>query len=93
MTTTVKVSANHGWPVKVTGHNPKTGEELTNWPAHRVPAGEEQTFAVHSDMDIRVHEIQPGEDGYEPVTGENEPHPNDGIEATRQAGREAGRED
>lgn len=59
MTTTVKVEANHGWPVKVSGKNPTTGEDVAY--GATVPAGETQTFHVHSGMDLLIHEIQPDE--------------------------------
>lgn len=60
MTTTVTVKANHGWPVKVSGVIPTTGED-----AHyggRVEAGETRDFICHGTMDLRIHEIQPGEE-------------------------------
>lgn len=59
MTTTVKVQANHGWPVDVTGVDPKTGEPVNY--GGRVPAGETRDFICHSSMDLRIHEVQPDE--------------------------------
>lgn len=59
MTTQIDVKANHGWPVKVTGVNPQTGEEISY--GGTVPAGETRTFHCHSSMDLRVHEVQPDE--------------------------------
>lgn len=56
MTTTIKVEANHGWPVDVTpisrGGHPVAG-------VRRVPAGETQMFVVHSGQDLLVSEVQP----------------------------------
>lgn len=60
MTTQIDVKANHGWPVKVTGVHPKTGEDIPHY-GGIVPAGETRTFHCHSTMDLRVHEIQPDE--------------------------------
>lgn len=57
MTTKVTVSANHGWPVRVT-------KVTTNAPSSSdvvVKAGESQDFFVHSSLDLHIHEIQPGE--------------------------------
>lgn len=59
MTTTITVKANHGWPVKVSGHDPKT--LASTGYEHTVPAGEEMDFVVHSGQDLFVHEIQPDE--------------------------------
>ncbi|MEW6258110.1 MAG: hypothetical protein AB1592_19320 [Pseudomonadota bacterium] len=61
MTTNVVVKANHGWPVDVTPKDPKTGAPLQHYPTVRVESGEEQTFYVHSGMDLHVHEVQPDE--------------------------------
>ncbi len=58
MTTTVKVEANHGWPVDVTPVNPKTGELSA---VQRVEKNTERTFYVHSGMDLLIHEVQPEE--------------------------------
>jgi hypothetical protein len=58
MTTTVKVAANHGWPVDVTPVNPVTGELGT---VHRVEKNRENTFYVHSGQDLLIHEVQPDE--------------------------------
>ena len=59
MTTKVTVEANHGWPVKVIPVNPKTGEWYGN--VREVPAGAIETFYIHSDQDLIIHEIQPDE--------------------------------
>lgn len=61
MTTTVTVKANHGWPVKVTGVDPKTREPTMGNYGGTVPAGETQDFICHSHMDLIIHEIQPDE--------------------------------
>lgn len=64
MTTTVKVSANHGWPVRVIPLDPKTGEPSNEWgeDGQVVPKDTERTFSVHSSCDLRIHEIQPDEE-------------------------------
>ena len=59
MTTTITVKALHGWPVRVEKTDPVTGR---TWPAEVVPAGVEKDFYIHSNMDLRIHEIQPEED-------------------------------
>ena len=59
MTTRVIVEANHGWPVKVQFVNPKTGN--TVGPERIVPPAAKEEFYIHSTMDLRVHEVQPGE--------------------------------
>lgn len=59
MTTTVKVQANHGWPVDVTTI-PRDGS--TGGPKQRVAANTEGMFAVHSGQDLLVREVQPGDD-------------------------------
>ena len=59
MTTRVTVEANHGWPVKVQFINPKTGN--TVGPERIVPPAAKEEFYIHSTMDLRVHEVQPGE--------------------------------
>ena len=65
MTTTVKVEANHGWPVDVTrkniGANGPDGAYPMADHTVRVPAGETQVFSVHSTCDLLIHEVQPGE--------------------------------
>lgn len=71
MTTAVVVKAHHGWPVKITKIDPKTGEPLVQvnsvtgepytHPAEIVPPNSERTVYVHSGQDILVHEVQPGE--------------------------------
>ena len=60
MTTTVIVKANHGWPVDVSGHDPKTGEK-TEWYGGRAAASETREFHCHSTLDLRIHEVQPDE--------------------------------
>lgn len=57
MTTRVTVHANHGWPVRVTQVNipPSSSSDVI------VKAGDSRDFYIHSNMDIHVHEIQPGE--------------------------------
>lgn len=59
MTTKIIVAANHGWPVKVEGIDPKTGEPVKY--GGTVPAGETRDFYCHSSMDLRIHEVQPDE--------------------------------
>lgn len=61
MTTEVEVKANHGWPVKVEGYKPGTDELVEGSYGGIVPAGESRTFHIHSQLDLRVHEIQPGD--------------------------------
>lgn len=61
MTTNIVVKANHGWPVKVTKLDPKTGAELEHSPAEVVAANTERTVYCHSGMDLLIHEIQPDE--------------------------------
>jgi hypothetical protein len=63
MTTRVTVEANHGWPVRVTATDPKTGKP---WPEVIVPAAEKMDFYVHYNMDLIIHEVQPTEDDVEP---------------------------
>lgn len=60
MTTTIVVKANHGWPVRVTKLNPKTGQE---WPGQSVTVEKdtEQSISVHSSCDLLIHEVQPDE--------------------------------
>lgn len=63
MTTKVTVEANHGWPVRVTPKHINVGPGGA--PAARVeivPAGEARTFYVHSNLDLEIHEVQPGEE-------------------------------
>ena len=59
MTTRVTVEANHGWPVRVEHLDPKTGEPIH--PATFVPPAAKEEFYIHSTMDLRIHEVQPGE--------------------------------
>ena len=66
MTTEVIVRANHGWPVEVTQlrQDPTAagpGSLSETW-TQRVEPGTERTFFVHSGHDLRIHEVQPGED-------------------------------
>lgn len=63
MTTTVKVSATHGWPVDVTPifTQPVGGDGPVEGLSQRVPAGETAIFYVHSHQDLRIHEVQPHE--------------------------------
>ncbi|MFG1371475.1 DUF2829 domain-containing protein [Xanthobacter oligotrophicus] len=61
MTTNVTVKANHGWPVKVTKLDPKTGAALDYAPAEVVEANTERTVYCHSSMDLLIHEVQPDE--------------------------------
>lgn len=58
MTTTVKVEANHGWPVDVT---PVSRNGQTTGPRQRVAAGASNTFCVHDGQDLFVREVQPSE--------------------------------
>lgn len=58
MTTKVTVEANHGWPVRVTAVDPTTGK---TWPETIVPPAAKMEFYIYSTMDLRVHEVQPGE--------------------------------
>lgn len=67
MTTSVIIQANHGWPVRVRNLHPITRQSA--YPDTIVPAGEERTVYIHSDLDIEIHEIQPGEDAA-PLTDE-----------------------
>lgn len=59
MTTKITVSANHGWPVDVTSILRSDPENIQTT---RVPAGQEQIFYIHSNLDLRIHEVQPSED-------------------------------
>lgn len=61
MTTTITVKANHGWPVRVTPLDPKTGEVDPQGQVQIVPKDSEQTFHVHSTRDLLIHEMQPDE--------------------------------
>ena len=58
MTTRITVEANHGWPVRVSSTDPVTGRK---WPERIVPPAAKETFYVHSNADLHIHEIQPGE--------------------------------
>lgn len=59
MTTEIVVKANHGWPVRVTGIDPVSNAG-TGY-GGIVAAGDEGRFHCHSNMDLVIHEIQPGE--------------------------------
>lgn len=61
MTTNIVVKANHGWPVKVSKLDPKTGAPLEHYSAEVVEANTERTICCHSGMDLLVHEVQPDE--------------------------------
>ena len=58
MTTTVVVKANHGWPVRVTPVDAKSGKPTGFW---IVPKDTEREFHVHSAVDLVIHEVQPDE--------------------------------
>ena len=58
MTTKVTIEANHGWPVLVSAHDPKTGHANPS-AGGTVPANETRTFYVHSTQDLVIHEVQP----------------------------------
>jgi hypothetical protein len=73
MTTTIVVKANHGWPVDVTGIDPKTGEPV-DWYGGRVAAGDTREFYCHSSLDLRIHEVQPDEIA-EPAPAADTPEP------------------
>jgi hypothetical protein len=64
MTTTVTIKALHNWPVTYTGVDPKTGEPISGY-AGRVEPGASLDVICHSTMDLRIHEVQPGEDDAE----------------------------
>lgn len=57
MTTTVQVSAYHGFPVEVDAVEPKSGTVL--W-TQSVAPGSTGTFAAHSGANIVVRELGPG---------------------------------
>ena len=61
MTTQVNVKANHGWPVKVTAIDPTKPKDYPVVWVQIVPKNEERVFHVHSNADLIIHEIQPGE--------------------------------
>ena len=65
MTTKVTVSANHGWPVDVTSILRSDPENIQ---VTRVPAGQEQTFYAHNNLDLQIHEVQPEEIAAEPAS-------------------------
>jgi hypothetical protein len=56
----VTAEANHGWPVDVSAHHPKTGDKIESQ-GGRVPANETWGFYIHSSQDLRIHEVQPDE--------------------------------
>lgn len=66
MTTTVKVIANHGWPVEVT---PKDKFGQICGPVSIVEPNEEREFFVFDTQDLHIHEVQP-----------NEPPPNERMD-------------
>lgn len=72
MTTKVIVEANHGWPVRVTPLNPKTGEADEQGRVETVPAGAQMTFYVHSTRDLLIHEVQPDEQAAAEVEGNDD---------------------
>lgn len=67
MTTTVKVQANHGWPVDVT---PVSRSGLPVAGKQRVAANTEGVFCVHNGQDLFIREVQPGDDERGPTEGE-----------------------
>lgn len=58
MTTKVTVDAHDGWPVRVEAFDPTNGRR---YPTKIVPPAAVEEFYVHSNMDLTIHEIQPGE--------------------------------
>jgi len=58
MTTTVKVIANHGWPVQVT---PKDRIGQICGPISIVDPNEERDFYVFDTQDLHIREVQPNE--------------------------------
>lgn len=72
MTTTVTVKANHGWPVKVTARYLSGGDLV---PAPTVAAGETRDFYVYANMDLLIHEVQPGEGEQQGEPKQSEPEP------------------
>lgn len=64
MTTSVTISAKHGWPVQVQVIDPKSGAILNT---QVVLAGDTRNFHVHSTADLRIHEVQRSE-GDAPLT-------------------------
>jgi hypothetical protein len=58
MTTQVTISANHGWPVRVT---PLSANGGPVGPTQIVEAGATGQFSVLDSQDLLIHEIQPGE--------------------------------
>jgi hypothetical protein len=53
MTTTVKIDAHAGWPVRVTRLYPSGDQAVAT-----VEPNTEGTFYVHSTMDLHIHEVQ-----------------------------------
>lgn len=60
MTTSIVVKANHGWPVKVTKLDPKSGAPL-EFLTEMVEANTERTVYCHNSQDLLIHEVQPDE--------------------------------
>ncbi len=58
MTTTVTISANHGWHVRVT---PLTADGGPVGPSQIVEAGKTGQFAVFDTQDLLIHEVQSSE--------------------------------
>lgn len=69
MTTKVSVEAHHGWPVDVKAISPETGEYIDTYSV-RIEAGATHAFYIHSGMDVRIHEVQPGEIAAEPASAD-----------------------
>lgn len=60
MTTTVKVSANHGWNVSAQHVKPGTLEPI-GAPVIVAAGNIRDYLSCHSGADLLIHEIQPGE--------------------------------
>ncbi|MCL8385557.1 hypothetical protein [Xanthobacter aminoxidans] len=56
MTTSIVVKANHGWPVKVTKLDPKTGAPL-EFLTEMVEPNTERTVYCHNSQDLLIHEV------------------------------------
>jgi len=67
MTSITTVKAMHGWPVRVTQINPIDGKPLG--PEAIVPKDGQRDFTFHSGADLLIHEIQPGEEGFDAPEG------------------------
>lgn len=59
MTTKVTVETNHGWPVRVSAIDPKTGNAIV--PDVTIPPNETRQLHLHSGLDLHFHEVQPNE--------------------------------